>query len=115
MCENTGDRPIQIGSHYHFFEINRACDSIGTARGYAVGRPSGYGSEVRTGQGRTVRFVRRAELVKCSAFRARSWEINNGLTMSVRLMPKCTVRRTGDRVRLADTELIVEVEKDFAV
>lgn len=25
LVTNTGDRPVQVGSHFHFFEINRAC------------------------------------------------------------------------------------------
>lgn len=25
---NKGDRPVQVGSHFHFFEVNRACPSI---------------------------------------------------------------------------------------
>jgi urease beta subunit len=30
---NTGDRPIQIGSHFHFFEVNAALQSIGPLHG----------------------------------------------------------------------------------
>ena len=29
---NTGDRPIQVGSHFHFFEVNRVLDSIAPRR-----------------------------------------------------------------------------------
>src|SRR6266403_3927437 len=34
VVRNTGDRPVQVGSHYHFFEVNRA---LGFDRGAADG------------------------------------------------------------------------------
>ena len=52
-ARNTGDRPIQIGSHYHFFEANRALEfDRARAFGMRLDRPSGTG--VRFDPGVTV-------------------------------------------------------------
>jgi urease subunit beta len=55
---NTGDRPIQVGSHYHFFETNRALsfDRAG-ARGFRLDIPAGTALRFEPGQTRTVRLV----------------------------------------------------------
>jgi urease beta subunit len=47
VVKNTGDRPIQVGSHYHFFETNRA---LGFDRGAA------YGMRLNIPAGTAVRF-----------------------------------------------------------
>jgi urease subunit beta len=47
LVKNTGDRPIQVGSHYHFFEVNRAL---------AFERASGYGMRLNIPAGTAVRF-----------------------------------------------------------
>src|SRR5580692_9322482 len=44
---NTGDRPIQIGSHYHFFEVNRAL---------VFDRQKAYGMRLDLPAGTAVRF-----------------------------------------------------------
>src|SRR5262245_45654697 len=44
---NRGDRPIQVGSHCHFFEVNRALD---------FDRPSAYGMRLNIPAGTAVRF-----------------------------------------------------------
>jgi urease subunit beta len=36
LVRHTGDRPIQVGSHYHFFEVNRASISIATKHSACV-------------------------------------------------------------------------------
>jgi urease subunit beta len=55
---NTGDRPIQIGSHYHFFEVNEALDFDRPAcRGYRLNIPSGTAVRFEPGQERTVELV----------------------------------------------------------
>ncbi len=52
---NTGDRPIQVGSHYHFFETNRALDfDRGAARGMRLDIPAGTAVRFEPGQRRTV-------------------------------------------------------------
>ncbi|MGD9255737.1 MAG: urease subunit beta, partial [Chromatiales bacterium] len=39
---NTGDRPVQVGSHYHFFETNPALDfDRDTTRGFRLNIPAG--------------------------------------------------------------------------
>ena len=55
---NTGDRPIQVGSHYHFFETNPALkfDRAAT-RGFRLDIPAGTATRFEPGQSRTVRLV----------------------------------------------------------
>jgi urease beta subunit len=56
--ENTGDRPIQVGSHTHFFEVNRA---LRFARDNAYGRrldlPAGTSLRFEPGEARDVPLV----------------------------------------------------------
>ncbi|MCL4496856.1 MAG: urease subunit beta [Deltaproteobacteria bacterium] len=47
IVSNTGDRPIQVGSHYHFFEVNKALDFY---------RLDGYGMRLNIPAGTAVRF-----------------------------------------------------------
>jgi urease subunit beta len=47
LVRNTGDRPIQVGSHYHFFETNRAL---------AFNREVAYGQRLNIPAGTAVRF-----------------------------------------------------------
>ena len=55
---NTGDRPIQVGSHYHFFETNPALDfERDKARGFRLDIPSGTAVRFEPGQSRTVTLV----------------------------------------------------------
>ena len=55
---NTGDRPIQVGSHYHFFETNSALDfDRQMARGYHLNIPAGTAIRFEPGQSRTVELV----------------------------------------------------------
>jgi len=55
---NTGDRPIQVGSHYHFFETNRALSfDRAAARGMRLDIPSGTAVRFEPGQTRNVRLV----------------------------------------------------------
>jgi len=44
---NTGDRPVQVGSHCHFFEVNRAL---------AFDRPAAYGMRLDIAAGTAIRF-----------------------------------------------------------
>jgi urease subunit beta len=55
---NTGDRPIQVGSHYHFYETNAALafDREQT-RGYRLDIPAGTAMRFEPGQSREVRLV----------------------------------------------------------
>jgi urease subunit beta len=55
---NIGDRPIQVGSHYHFFETNDALRfERARARGYRLNIPSGTAVRFEPGQTRTVELV----------------------------------------------------------
>ena len=55
---NTGDRPIQVGSHYHFFETNGALAfDRAAARGRRLDIPAGTAVRFEPGQTREVRLV----------------------------------------------------------
>ena len=55
---NTGDRPIQVGSHYHFFETNAALAfDRDKARGFRLDIPAGTATRFEPGQTREVRLV----------------------------------------------------------
>ncbi len=55
---NTGDRPIQVGSHYHFFETNPALAfDRAKARGMRLDIPAGTAVRFEPGQTREVRLV----------------------------------------------------------
>ncbi len=55
---NQGDRPIQVGSHYHFFETNRALDFDRTVtRGFRLNIPAGTAVRFEPGQPRDVELV----------------------------------------------------------
>jgi urease beta subunit len=58
---NTGDRPIQVGSHLHFPDANPALDfDRDAARGYRLDVPSGTSVRLEPGVSRTVPLVRLA-------------------------------------------------------
>ena len=55
---NTGDRPIQVGSHYHFAETNAALAfDRSAARGFRLNIPAGTAVRFEPGQKRTVELV----------------------------------------------------------
>ncbi len=55
---NTGDRPIQVGSHYHFFETNDALSfDRAAARGMRLNIAAGTAVRFEPGQTRTVQLV----------------------------------------------------------
>lgn len=55
---NSGDRPIQIGSHYHFYETNNALKyERQQTRGYRLNIPAGTAVRFEPGQSRTVELV----------------------------------------------------------
>lgn len=55
---NSGDRPIQVGSHYHFYETNEALHfDREKARGFRLDIPAGTAVRFEPGQSRTVRLV----------------------------------------------------------
>jgi urease beta subunit len=58
VVNNTGDRPIQVGSHYHFFETNRALvfDRV-KAYGMRLNLPSGTSARFEPGDVKEVKLV----------------------------------------------------------
>ena len=55
---NTGDRPIQVGSHYHFYETNPALAfDRDTARGMRLDVAAGTAIRFEPGQSRTVKLI----------------------------------------------------------
>lgn len=134
---NTGDRPIQVGSHYHFFEVNDAL---------AFDRPATRGMRLNIAAGTAVRFEpgqsREVELVEIggdAGIRLRragdggplgpipNWPgprkdsehrrspKERSMKISRQAYADMFGPTVGDRVRLADTDLWLEVERDFTV
>ena len=58
VVANTGDRPIQVGSHYHFFETNQALHfDRAAARGFRLNIAAGTAVRFEPGQHRTIELV----------------------------------------------------------
>lgn len=58
VVSNRGDRPIQVGSHFHFFETNSALDfDRQQARGFRLSIPSGTAVRFEPGDTREVELV----------------------------------------------------------
>ena len=58
VVANSGDRPIQVGSHYHFFETNTALTfDRPAARGFRLNIAAGTAVRFEPGQSRTVELV----------------------------------------------------------
>ncbi len=114
VVRHTGDRPVQVGSHYHFYEVNDALAfERETARGMRLNIPAGTSVRFEPGEEKEV------PLVELAGERLVLGHKGTRKPMSLSI-PRRTYAdlygpTTGDRVRLADTELIIEVEKDFAV
>jgi urease subunit beta len=55
---NTGDRPVQVGSHYHFFETNKALRfERASTKGFRLNIPAGTAVRFEPGQEREVELV----------------------------------------------------------
>lgn len=68
---NSGDRPVQVGSHYHFFETNPALlFERDNTRGYRLDIAAGTAVRFEPGQKRTVTLVALAGKRKVYGFRA---------------------------------------------
>ena len=70
LVANSGDRPIQVGSHYHFFETNPALhfDRAAT-KGFRLDIPAGTAVRFEPGQQREVQLVAFAGLRRIYGFR----------------------------------------------
>jgi urease subunit beta len=107
---NSGDRPIQVGSHYHFYETNEALRfrSPGQPAVFRLNIPAGTAVRFEPGDTRRVELVALAGLRKVFGFsRAKSTATYESPThaASVRGDVWPTV---GDSFRLADTELFMK-------
>jgi len=70
VVANTGDRPVQVGSHYHFHETNAALSfDRAAARGFRLNIPAGTAVRFEPGQKRTVALVAYAGDRKVYGFR----------------------------------------------
>jgi urease subunit beta len=68
---NSGDRPIQVGSHYHFYETNNALEFDREAtRGYRLNIPAGTAVRFEPGQTRKVELVAYAGARRVYGFNA---------------------------------------------
>jgi urease subunit beta len=55
---NTGDRPVQVGSHFHFYETNEALDfDRDAAKGFRLDIPAGTAVRFEPGQAREVDLI----------------------------------------------------------
>ena len=69
---STGDRPIQVGSHYHFYETNNALQFDREAtRGMRLNIPAGTAVRIEPGQSRTVELVEYAGEKKVYGFQGK--------------------------------------------
>ena len=69
---NRGDRPIQVGSHYHFFETNDALNfERADSRGMRLNIPAGTAVRFEPGQTREVELVELAGLRRVFGFAGR--------------------------------------------
>ncbi len=70
LVANTGDRPIQVGSHYHFFETNPALQFDRAAtRGFRPDIPAGTAIRFEPGQRREIQLVAFGGLRRVYGFR----------------------------------------------
>src|SRR3990172_5231796 len=69
---NSGDRPIQVGSHYHFYETNTALlFERESARGFRLNIPAGTAVRCEPGQAREVELVEYAGLRRVYGFQGK--------------------------------------------
>ena len=58
VVSNTGDRPIQVGSHFHFYEVNEALEfDRGSARGFRLNIAAGTAVRFEPGDSKEVELV----------------------------------------------------------
>ena len=70
--KNTGDRPIQIGSHYHFYEVNPSLTfDREQSRGFRLNIPAGTATRFEPGQSRTIELVMYAGKLEVHGFQGK--------------------------------------------
>jgi len=138
---NTGDRPIQVGSHTHFSETNKALEfDREKSLGFHLNVPSGTSVRFEPGESKHVEVVefggtktifgfsglvsgdlesKKQEAIKNineNNFKNISENVeyeSNPLEISRNRYVELFGPTVGDKVRLADTELVMEIEKDM--
>jgi urease subunit alpha len=121
---NTGDRPVQVGSHYHFAETNPGLEfDRAAATGRRLDIPAGTAVRFEPGQTREVTLVPYGGARSVFGFNQQVMGALPAATpgqgnVEPRRMPRAAYAgmfgpTTGDKMRLADTDLFIEVEKDF--
>jgi urease subunit alpha len=123
VVSNTGDRPIQVGSHYHFAETNAALAfDRQAAKGMRLNIASGTAVRFEPGQERTVNLVPYGGRRQVWGFRgltSGAWTATEASVMSRTIDRRAYAEMygptVGDRLRLADTALVVEVEQDYTL
>ena len=121
---NRGDRPVQVGSHYHFAETNAALDfDRQAAFGRRLDIPAGSAVRFEPGQSRDVALVPFGGTQTVMGFNGQVMGPARPAAVAT-TRPNATARMSrsgyagmfgptvGDRVRLADTGLFIEVERD---
>ena len=80
IVENHGDRPIQVGSHYHFYEVNPALKfDRAITKGYRLNIPAGTAVRFEPGQKREVTLVQISGAKRIVGFRGEVMgEVSNG-------------------------------------
>ena len=124
--ENSGDRPIQVGSHYHFYETNPALVfERDLSKGYRLNIVAGTAVRFEPGQGREIELVQFAGEKNIFGFRGdvmakleasdiiSNDEQKSDVEVDRQAYAQMFGPTVGDRVRLADTALWLKVEKDY--
>lgn len=124
---HRGDRPIQVGSHYHFADVNPQLDfDRGMATGMRLNIPSGTAVRFEPGEEKVVTLVSFGGRRQLYGHRAERSLGRVERTVSTAGPGPCLLLEreryaamygptVGDRVRLADTNLFIQVEQDFTV
>ena len=111
--ENSGDRPIQVGSHYHFAAANPALSfDRAAARGYRLDIPAGTSVRFEPGVSRAGDTGRAGRGAHGPGPATRVRRARSMAEISRARYAALYGPTTGDRVRLADTDLLIEVTED---
>ena len=141
QVSNTGDRPIQVGSHTHFAEANKALEfNREKSLGFHLNIPAGTSIRFEPGESKHVEIVefggtktiygfsgmvggdlesKRESAIRNlheHEFKSSLDDVNeqsNSLEIPRSRYVELFGPTTGDKVRLADTDLIMEIEKDL--
>ena len=126
--QNTGDRPVQIGSHYHFYEVNPALTfEREVTKGFRLNIASGTAIRFEPSQARSVELVEYAGNKTVYGFRGEimgplpdnddptpvEFVSHHQATMDRESYAQMFGPTTGDKVRLANTDIWIQVENDL--